>query len=234
MSKKLDIIKEILTLPKVKIEIIDKDKSGEVKNIYNYFNKRHPKYKIIRNKTIGVMLFKIPKTIEEYEVQISGKNSVKYYSKRCNKLGYYTDYFIKNKYLDDMYEINTSSLNRQGRSMSKHYLEKVEKEEEKDAVSYFGVFTSDKKLVGYIKLINTPNLYIVSQLLGHSNYQNDNIMYLILHDLIVSLIDKNKDNKREVYLMYDTYFGGGSGIKLYKKRHAFKPYKVKWKYIDEK
>ena len=25
-----------------------------------------------------------------------------------------------------------------------------------------------------------------------------------------------------------------AGIKLYKKRHAFKPYKVKWKYVDEK
>ena len=180
------------------------------------------------------MLFKVPKTKEEYEVQISGKNSVKYYSKRCSKLGYFTDYFIKNKYLDDMYEINVSSDSRQGRSMSQQYLEKVPEEDEKEAVSYFGVFTADKKLVGYIRVINTPNLYIVSQLLGHSEYQNDNIMYLILHDLIVSLIEKNKDNDREVYLMYDTYFGGSSGIKLYKKRHAFKPYKVKWKYVDEK
>lgn len=234
MSKKIELIKEILTLPKQKIEIVDNDKTGEVKELYEYFNKRHPKYKIIRNKTIGVMLFNIPKTIEEYEKQISGKNSVMYYTRRCTKLGYYTDYFVKNDYLDDMYEINTSSDNRQGRSMSKQYLEEVPREDEKSAVSYFGVFTSDKKLVGYIRVINTPNLYVVSQLLGHDKYQDDNIMYLILHDLIVSLIEKNEDNDKEVYLMYDTYFGGSQGIKLYKKRHAFKPYKVKWKYTNEK
>lgn len=234
MFKKLKLIKKILTLPKIKIEIVDNDKSGEIKEIYNSFNSRHPKYKIIRNKTLGVMLFNIPKTIEEYESQISGKNSVMYYTRRCNKLGYYTDYFIKNKHLDELYEINTSSTKRQGREMSKHYKEKVKKEKEKETTKFFGVFTKDHKLVGYIKLIKTKKLCIIAQLLGHSDYQNDNIMYLILHDLIVSLINENKDNDYTVHLMYDTYFGGTDGIKLYKKRHAFKPYKVKWVYSNEK
>lgn len=234
MSNKLKLIKEILTLPKVKIEIIDNDTSGEVEELYKYFNKRHPKYKIIRNKTLGVMLFNIPKTVEEYESLISGKNSVMYYTRRCTKLGYYTDYFIKNDYLKEMYEINCSSECRQGREMSKQYLEEVPSEEVKDAISYFGVFTSEGKLVGYIRVINTPNLYVISQLLGHDKYQNDNIMYLILHDLIVSLIEKNKDCNKDIYFMYDTYFGGTQGIKLYKKRHAFKPYKVTWKYKNDK
>ena len=59
-------------------------------------------------------------------------------------------------------------------------------------------------------------------------------MYLILHDLIISLIEQNKNTSKKIHLMYDTYFGGTEGIKLYKKRHAFKPYRVKWKYINEK
>lgn len=234
MSKKIDMIKEILTLQKVNIEIVDNDKSGEINTIYHNFVKPHPKYKIIKNKTIGVMLFEIPKTIVEYENQISGKNSVMYYTRRCKKNEYFTDYFIKNNYLDDIYEVNTSSETRQGRVMSEHYLEKVPKEEQKDCVSYFGVFTKEKKLVGYIKLVKTKKLYIISQLLGHHDYQKDNIMYLIIHDLIVSLIEENKYKDFSVYLMYDTYFGGGDGIKLYKKRHQFKPYKVKWKYVDER
>ena len=49
-----------------------------------------------------------------------------------------------------------------------------------------------------------------------------------------SIIDNNKNNDYQVYFMYDTFFGGTDGIKLYKKRHQFKPYKVKWKYIDER
>lgn len=231
---KIKMIREMLSLPKIKIDIIDNDLSGEVNNLYHYFTKPHPKYKIFRNKTMVIMLFEIPKTVENYEKQITGKNSVKYFSRRCSKLGYYTDYFIKNEHLDEMYVINTSSEVRQGRTMSKNYLEKVPEEEQKDSVSYFGVFTSDNKLVGYIRLVKTPKLYVIYQLLGHHDYQNDNIMYLIVHDLIISLINENKDKDYSVYLMYDTYFGGGDGIKLYKKRHQFKPYKVKWNYIDER
>ncbi len=234
MRNKIKVVKEILKLPKVTIEIIDNNESVEIHDLYKYFNKRHPKYKIFKNKTIGVMLFKIPKNIQEYESQISGKNSVKYFSNRCKKFGYYTDYFVKNEHLKEMYDINTSASTRQGRSMSKHYLEEVPKEEPKSEVSYFGVFTKDNKLVGYIRLINTPKLYVISQLLGHHDYQNDNIMYLILHDLITSLIEKTKEDQNDIYLMYDTYFGGSDGIKLYKRRHAFKPYKVKWIYKNEK
>lgn len=234
MFNKLKIVKQIVSLPKVKIDIIDTDKTGEINELYKYFTKPHPKYKIFKNKTLGVMLFEIPKNLDDYEKQITGKNSVKYFSKRCLKLGYYTDYFIKNEHLDEMYEINTSAKYRQGRTMSSHYLEKVPEEDEKDCVSYFGVFTSSNKLVGYIKLVKTQKLYIISQILGHHDYQNDHIMYLIIHDLIVSLIDENSNKDYLVYLMYDTFFGGTDGIKLYKKRHQFKPYKVKWKYIDER
>lgn len=234
MKSKLKTLLEIVSLPKIKLEIIDTDKTGEVNDLYKYFNKRHPKYKVFRNKTLGVMLLEIPKNLEDYEKQITGKNSVGYFNRRCTKMGYYTKYYIKNKYLDEMYNINTSSQTRQGREMSKHYLEKVPKEKATDCIKYFGIFTKDDLLVGYIRLIKTKKVYVISQILGHSDYQNDNIMYKIIHDLVVSLIEENKDNEYTVHLMYDTYFGGTDGIKLYKKRHAFKPYKVKWKYEDQR
>ena len=77
MRDKIKIIKEIMELPRVKIEIIDNDPTLEVEKMYKNFVKRHPKYKIFKNKTLGVMLMKIPKTVEEYMSWISGKNSVK-------------------------------------------------------------------------------------------------------------------------------------------------------------
>lgn len=230
----LNTIKEILKLPKVKIEIIDVDETNEVRNLYLYFNQRHKKYKIIKNKTVGVMLYELPKDIELYNKEISGKNSVSYFSRRCKKFGYYTKFFEQEKYLDELYEINTSSIERQGHKMSEQYLKKVEAEPKKDSVKYFGVFTKEDKLVAYIKLVVTPKLFNISKLLGHKEYLNDNIMYLLLHDLTVNLIEEGKDVEYSQYLMYDTYFGASNGIKLYKKRNCFKPYKVKWKYIDKK
>ena len=48
----------------------------------------------------------------------------------------------------------------------------------------------------------------------------------------LTLPEKNK-LKREVYIMYDTYFGASEGLKLYKKKHCFEPYIVKWRYIEK-
>ena len=81
------------------------------------------------------------------------------------------------------------------------------------------LYTKDNVLVGYIRLIKTPMIYIVSKLLGHKDYLNDNIMYLLLHDLTVDIIENGKDNPTQQYFMYDTYFGGSAGLKLFKKRN---------------
>lgn len=229
----LSKIIKIIRLPKISIPIIDDDDSGEIKSLYNYFNSPHKKYKIIKNKKIGVMLYKLPKTLEEYTKRISGKNGTGYFSRRCKKMGYYTKFFVQGDFLDELYQINTSSNVRQGRQMSKQYLEKVEKEEEKKCIKYFGVFSKDDQLVGYIKLVITEQLYIISKLLGHKDYMNDGIMYLILNDLTTYLIEEGKNTDKEQYFMYDTFFGGSDGIKLYKKRNCFEPYNVKWKYISK-
>ena len=74
---KISIIKQIISLPKKTIEFIDDGETIEILQLYKYFNKRHPKYKIFKNKTIGVMLLEIPKDLESYEKMISGKNGSK-------------------------------------------------------------------------------------------------------------------------------------------------------------
>ena len=90
----IEKIKEILKLPKEKIEIINHyEVENEISKMYKNFTKRHPKYKIFKNKTLGVMLYKLPKTIEEYEKKIAGKNGVEYFSRRCRKMGYDTRIF---------------------------------------------------------------------------------------------------------------------------------------------
>lgn len=223
-------VKEILLLPKLKITIVNEGNQKEISDMYKDFVKPHAKFKIFKNKTLGVMLFELPNNVEEYEKKISGKNSVAYFSRRCKKMGYYTKYFNPNKHLQELYEINTSTDTRQGRKMTAHYLEKVEEQEQKDFIKWYGVYNSEDKLVGYIKLIKTPNLYLISGILGHYYYMKDNIMHLLLHDLIVDLIENKKQYDR-INIMYDTYFGATEGLKLYKKKHCFMPYKVKWKYI---
>ena len=143
-------------------------------------------------------------------------------------------YFEQAEHLKELYEINTSSEERQGRRMTEHYLEEVTEEEKKEYIKWYGVFNKENLLLGYIKLIATPKFYNMTGILGHSEYLKDNIMHLMLHDLMIELIKENENNESDVYIMYDTYFGASEGIKLYKKKHCFTPYKVKWKYIAPK
>lgn len=228
---KISIIKQIISLPKKTIEFIDDGETIEILQLYKYFNKRHPKYKIFKNKTIGVMLLEIPKDLESYEKMISGKNGVGYFSRRCTRFGYYTKYFIQKEHLDELFDINSSSQIRQGRKMADSYMKKLEPEQEYKSIRYYGVFSDKDILVGYIRLIMTPKVIIISRILGHDAYLKDNIMYLLFHDLIVNLITEFKNNEYEQYLMYDTIFGASEGLKLFKKRNCLIPYKVKWKYV---
>lgn len=230
---KIKTVLEILKLPKVKITIYNDDNYKDVYDLYKYFNKPHKKYKIFKNKTLGVMLLNIPKTAEEYEKMITGKNSVGYFSRRCQKLGYHTEFFNQKDKLDEIYAINTSSTNRQGRKMSDKYLEFPSEEEIKDNVKYLGVFNNDGLLVAYTRVTVTREFCIINKILGHSEYQNDNIMYLLLRDMVLYLIDHYKSilPEKDVYFMYDTFFGASEGLKLYKTRNKFVPYRVKWKYV---
>lgn len=75
---------------------------------------------------------------------------------------------------------------------------------------------------------------MIGKILGHNEYLKNNIMHMLLHDLIIDLIEKNKCIEEKIYIMYDTYFGASEGLKLYKKKHCFTPYRVKWKYIGAK
>ncbi len=231
--KIIKIVKQICSLPKKTIQIVDTGVNNEIEETYKYFVKWHPKYKIIKNKTIGVMLYDIPKNLSQYEKEISGKNSVSYYSRRCQKFGYYTKYFKQPEHLKELYEINSSSIERQGKKMSASYLNKLDPEKDFENIKYFGVFSKDNILVGYIRLVVTPKIFIVSKILGHKSYLKDNIMYLLLHNLIIDLIENNSHTIDQQVIMYDTLFGASEGLKLFKKRNCFKPYKVKWEYIKE-
>ena len=233
---KLKTIFEILKLPKVKITIYNDDNDKEVYDLFKYFTKPHKKYKIFKNKTLGVMLLKLPKTADEYEKMITGKNSVGYFSRRCQKMGYHTEFFNQKDKLDEIYAINTSSTNRQGRKMSDKYLEFPSEEKIKDNIKYLGVFSGGGLLVAYMKVILTKEFCIISNILGHSQYQNDNIMYLLLKDMVLYLIDYYKTTLQDgnVYFMYDTFFGASEGLKLYKSRNKFVPYRVKWKYVGKR
>jgi hypothetical protein len=61
--------------------------------------------------------------------------------------------------------------------------------------------------------------------MGHQEFMKDGLMYLLATEVIGSIIHQKSLVK---YVMYDTFFGASDGLKMYKKRLGFNPYKVNW------
>lgn len=233
LKKIYQILKEIKELSVViltfKLNGANKD---EIDSTHKYFTKWHPKYKIIRNKEIGVGLINITQYVssDEYLKIINGKNSAAYYARKAKGRGYIFREIIREDYKDDIYEVNVSMQERQGRKMAEHYLQKIDTFENLEHFRYFGVIDKNGSLKSYCNIGYYGDFAVVSQLLGHKEYLNDGVMYLLMSEVVCELISEKKVD----YLMYDTFFGAKDGLRMFKEKLGFLPYRVKWRYDDRK
>lgn len=226
ISNIINTLKEIAQLPKVKLKFSNIENNRET---YHYFTKRH-RFKVIRNKTIGVALIDISlyKNFDEYYKTVNGKNSAAYYARKAAKRNYQFVEIDRNNYRDDIYEINTSSQERQGKKMSASYLQKAEYYENKSNYRYYGVVGQNGKLFSYCSIGLYGDFAVVVTLLGHKNFLNEGIMYLMMTEAHRALFAEFQNNSPCRFIMYDTFFGASEGLKLFKRKLGYKPYRVKW------
>jgi len=234
IKKIVSIAKDIYQLPKATINFKEFDNMTitNYKKTYEYFTKPH-RLKIFKNKTIGVALIDLNfyKDFEEYYKSINGKNSSAYYSRKAIKRNYIFQEIDRNEYVDDIYEINISAKVRQGKEMSSSYLDKKEHFCNDLNYRYFGVIDEGGILVSYCNIGFYGEFSLVVTLLGHKKYLNDGIMYLMMLEVNKLMFTEYK-SKGYKYIMYDTFFGASDGLKKFKTKLGFKPYKVKWKWIN--
>ncbi|GAB4140909.1 MAG: hypothetical protein Fur0041_16120 [Bacteroidia bacterium] len=217
-------ITEILKLPKVAITM---DHTEEGHRLYRYFTKLHPKYLVFRQKTIGVGLICLNdfKNADAYMQSVNGKNSAAYFTRKAQRAGYTFRSIHPIEMADAIFAVNTSAELRQGREMDASYKTKFTNYPINSNNEYYGVF-SGEELVAYLWVVKSGELAVLSRLLGHAAHLNNGVMYM----LITSYVEKEiNENGRTRFIMYDTFFGAGEGLKMFKSRCGFKPWRVKWK-----
>ena len=215
---------QIIRLPVAQLcfhQSIDPD---DIRMTYRYYTKPHPRYRIIRNKTVGAALIDLEQfpSTDTYLDLIKGKNCGAHHANRARSRGYIFTEIDRNHYVDEIHAINTSIESRQGRPMDRQYQEKKQHFETLKHFKYYGILNPDGKLVAYANLGFYGNFGAFSQLLGVRN--NDGIMHL----LIVEVVSQQIEHKRVRYLMYDTFFGAQPGLQTFKKIVGFKPYRAKY------
>lgn len=224
LSRLCKLAFEAINLPLVKLDFRHNTDVPDISEMFRHFTKPHPRYKLIRNKSVGMALVNLNNFPDRgtYLSSVSRKDQGAYHGKRALRRGYKFLEIDRNSYIDDIHAINTSSTERQGRPMDPAYFEKPQHYEKKPHFRYFGVLNSDGMLVAYCNIATYGNFAATDRLLGYKN--NDGIMYLLLVEIICQLIDDSKVQ----YFMYDTFLGAQEGLRNFKRRLGFQPYRIRY------
>ncbi|MGZ5178458.1 MAG: hypothetical protein ACXWCW_30400 [Burkholderiales bacterium] len=219
-----ETIRQIMQLPVAHLRFESQLEPTDVPEQYRYFTKPHPRYRIIRNKTIGAALIDLDRYqgVPDYFDHIQGKNRGAHHAKRARGRGYVCREIDRNAHVDEIHSINTSLDIRQGRPMDDNYLEKVTHYEPLAHYHYYGVLNQEGRLVAYANIGRFGNFSSLDRLMGLRN--NDGIMHLLLVEIASRLIEQ----KRVRYMMYDTFFGAQPGLQQFKRCLGFEPYRAKY------
>ena len=215
---------EIATLPVAVLHFRTQLHPAHIRTVHAYFTKPHPKYKVFKNKALGAALVNLSAfaTGSEFLASLKHLGNAAAHRKKALARGHRLCEIDRNTLVDAIHRINVSCAVRQGRPMDSAY---VEKRHHYDALAhyrYYGVFDRQGTLVAYCNLGVFGNFAVTDQLLGFRN--NDGAMYLLLTEITCKLIEE----RTVKYLMYDTLFGAMAGLRAFKRRLGFQPYRARY------
>ncbi|HZV64843.1 MAG TPA: hypothetical protein VFG03_08065 [Telluria sp.] len=215
---------QVVRLPVARLRFDRGLDPAEIEATYRNFTRPHPRYKLIPNKAMGMAVLDLEAfaSSADYAASLRKKDYAAYHAKRAQARGYQLAEIDRNAYVDDIHLINTSAAIRQGRPMDATYHDKKLDYQDRDYFKYFGVLNKQGKLVAYCNVAIFGNFASTDQLLGYKN--NDGVMYFLILKIACRLIDEGRLH----YFMYDTFLGARPGLRNFKKKLGFRPYRVRY------
>jgi hypothetical protein len=148
-------------------------------------------------------------------------------SSHSGRLGYVAQPIDRSQHLDEIYAINTSLPERQGRAMAAAYQERPEHAPlpaypcPRHRIDEWGVMSSDGVLVAYLVLYVCGDLVMVSQILGHGDHMQNDVMYLLMLHALERV-------PLPATVFYNRHDSGTDGLRYFKERLGFQPTRVEW------
>jgi hypothetical protein len=173
----------------------------------------------------GVSIMACPASLDEWR---SEHRTARKRSDRCERRGYIVNEVDYSQYSDDMFAINTSLDERQGRPMAAGYTKFCERGRlaqfpcDLHNTRTYGVLSPRLNLVAYLTLHRSNELAMVSMILGHGDYLRDEVMYL----LFAGMVEDQSGNPGILY--YNRHDSGQEGLRFYKERVGFREGDVAW------
>jgi hypothetical protein len=172
----------------------------------------------------GVSLMPVPDTLEEWRAT---HRTARKRADRSSRLGYTFQEIDRSLFNDDIHEINTSLPERQGRPMSAGYLKRHNHGPlpaypcDRHRVNTYGVLHG-VTLRAYLSMYRCGELVLISMILGHGRYLDEDIMYL----LALGTIEAQAGQGGVFY--YNRHDSGTRGLRYYKEKIGFTAEDVQW------
>jgi len=186
-----------------------------------------PKRKGWGKNTVGVSILSLPETYSEWWEKVA---YVRRKVRRAERAGYTFARIDRNVFLDDIYEINTSSPDRQGKPMTDEYLKRPQPATPlpsfpcaRHQQHHYGI-VRDGRLYAYSWVYQVGEACMFSTILGHSDHLEEGIMYSLVAGALGDLIEVGKPS----YAMYTMHFAGTDGLRYFKEKLGFAASTVTW------
>lgn len=181
---------------------------------------------------VGASILVLPDSFEEWWEDVG------YYTRRkvrkAEKDGYEFAVIERDQHLEDIFEINTSMQERQGREMTEAYQKRPgpfgalpEFSCPRHRLGAYGILL-DGKLVAYTWVYQVGEMCLFSTILGHGDHLRSGVMFQLIAGVLQNLIPTSGTR----YAMYNMHWSGTDGLRFFKERMGFRPYRVQWKRGD--
>ena len=178
---------------------------------------------MIRFKSIGVALLDVTELggRDDYLAKYAQARRME---RKARKAGYTVRPFEPEANRDDLHAIHTSSSTRQGRSMEEAYLSESHVYKRTPGDVYLGAYHGET-IIAYLYLMTVGDIGMVSRHICHADHLREGAMYMLTAEAVEHL-KAHTPNAR--FLMHDTFFGAAAGLRFFKQKNGFVPYRVRW------
>jgi hypothetical protein len=225
LKKILALLGELRHMPAVEIVMW----GGEAEHqVFASFIGRHPRFPLVQRKRWGVALLALPERFDGY---FAGKArlALRRKRRRATELGYTFARINPLAELEPIHAINGSLDVRQGRPIDPDYLDPAAlRAYFSRSTETFGIRDAEGRLVAYLDLRICGEVAVLSRLLGHGDALDQGVMYLLVSETLRELLDARSIGGPVRWVMYDMWFGAAPGLRYFKGRLGFAPYRVRW------
>jgi hypothetical protein len=138
------------------------------------------------------------------------------------------------EYFEDVFEVNESMGRRQGRDIAASYLDREKVRAHCTYGDVYAVLNQEGRLRAYAHVIMAGDVAVLTRLLGHGADLEKGVMYLCLTEIVRSMTEARGTRGSPVWLMYDTFLGAEPGLRYFKERLGFRPYRVDWRWASDR